>query len=287
MTHHLLSSVQRSLFLIAFVGAVSIFFSACSENAIIRGVVKDAAGETLPGVSVILEEQNREDLSNANGRYSLRAERGNGTLHFYKTGYSSVHLKLDALLFGVNEMPEVRLTSLPAEEGVFFQQNFRYQALEHPRINRYTTASGEPVFGTPVQPGLTLPWKDPGEEPQGNPPVFFAYKVQPYNALLHQLRSIALKQGEAVKDKKESKENGNQDTILVADKAIPLISRILDEEEGQTVELHPGEPLEPGIYAFHWGALSGYDSLDPRAFLFAIAEKLVEEGIEGESVEGE
>jgi hypothetical protein len=251
-----------------------LIFSGCTQNAVIRGLVFDVADEALPGVTVILEgqEQEQEDLSNATGRYSLRADRGSATLYFYKTGYTSARIEMDSLLFGVNEVPPVKLMPLPAEEGVFYQKEFRYQALEHPRINRYTTASGEPVFGTPVEPGLTLPRTDPEQNGESEALVFLAHKVQPYNAVLHRLRRIALKQGEAVKEKTDKTEAANQDSILVADQSVPLISRILDKDEGLLVELHPGENLEPGIYAFHWGALSGYDSLDPRAFLFAIAE---------------
>lgn len=275
--------IRALLFLSILAGLV--VFPGCTQNAVVRGVVFDVADEALPGVTVILEEQEREDLSNATGYYSIRADRGPATLYFYKTGYTSARIEMDSLLFGANEVPPVKLMPLPAEEGVFYQKEFRYQALEHPRINRYTTASGEPVFGTPVEPGLTLPWRNPEENTELPAPVFLAHKVQPYNAVLHKLQRIALKQGEAVKEK-EDKEN-SQESILVADKNIPLISRILDEEEGQLVELHPGENLEPGLYAFHWGALSGYDSLDPRAFLFAIAEELpAEETASGEG-EGE
>lgn len=260
--------------------------SGCTQQAVIRGAIYDAAGETLPGVSVHLEGQDKEALSNANGSYSIRTVRGATSLHFYKTGYTSARVAVDSLAFGSNEMPDVVLMPLPAEEGVFYRQALRYEALEHPRINRYTIGKGEPIFGTPVQPTLILPWEDPEKAPEEDKLRFLAYKVQPYNALLHKLRFLTLKEEKKKEqEQKPAKEAEAGEKILIADTALPLIARILDDSDGQLVELYPGYPLEPGIYAIHWGALSGYDSLDPRAFLFAIGEK---EEAEGEqSKEGE
>lgn len=253
--------------------------SGCTQQAVIRGAVYDAAGEMLPGVTVHLEEQDKEALSNANGNYSIRAARGTTSLHFYKTGYTSARFTVDSLAFGSNEIPDVTLMPLPAEEGVFYRQALRYEALEHPRINRYTIGKGEPVFGTPVQPTLTLPWEDPEKAPEAGRPRFLAYKVQPYNALLHRLRFLTLKEEKKKeKEQKPTKEAGTEEKILIADTALPLIARILDDSDGQMVELYPGYPLEPGVYAIHWGALSGYDSLDPRAFLFEVGEKDETEG---------
>ena len=35
------------------------------------------------------------------------------------------------------------------------------------------------------------------------------------------------------------------------------------------------EPLQPGRYAIHWGALDGYTTLDERIFMFEITEKAI------------
>ena len=60
-------------------------------------------------------------------------------------------------------------------------------------------------------------------------------------------------------------------------------SKVLDEPEKLLVELKATAPLEPGVYAIHWGALEGYDSIDPRIFMFALKAPAPEDEGEGES----
>lgn len=57
-------------------------------QTVITGVVKDAANETLPGVSVIIKGTTTGTATDADGRYSLEAD-GNATLVFSAIGYAT------------------------------------------------------------------------------------------------------------------------------------------------------------------------------------------------------
>lgn len=68
----------------------SIFFyclPAYTQDFRVTGTVKDAAGETLPGVTVKLKGTSTGAVTDAGGRYNLRLPDGNGTLVFTFIGF--------------------------------------------------------------------------------------------------------------------------------------------------------------------------------------------------------
>ena len=46
----------------------------------------------------------------------------------------------------------------------------------------------------------------------------------------------------------------------------------MDAPTGPLFRLQVGRALEPGVYGVHWGAMSGYTTLDTRVFLFRVPE---------------
>jgi len=46
----------------------------------------------------------------------------------------------------------------------------------------------------------------------------------------------------------------------------------IDLPEGQLQRVVVDRPLQPGVYAVHWGAIEGYTTLDARAYVFRVVE---------------
>ncbi len=214
-----------------------------------------------------------EALSTATGHYSLRVAPGELSINFFKTGYTPVHITLSALATGAVEGPPVSLWPLPLGEGVYLFQNFRYHQAEHPRVNRYRVETLGLVFGTTVEPQLAIDWVAPEEMPDMNPPLLIAHKLPPYDARMHKLQQVkaapAPLAGMSV-DAPPAKQPQYTEKVWIAEEPVALRARPIDEPEKLLVELRAAQALEPGAYAIHWGALEGYDSIDPRVFLFRI-----------------
>lgn len=65
------------------------------SNTILKGIIKDAAtGIDIPDVSVLVVEQNKEALSDPNGKYSLSIPKGTFTIKFSAPGYTTVSRKI-------------------------------------------------------------------------------------------------------------------------------------------------------------------------------------------------
>lgn len=262
----------------------------CSENAFLRGTVYDISGEQLPGVVVRVVGTDYEGLSNALGNYYFRAASGNLVLEFCKTGYAPVRKPISVTSLGFTNVEDVKLWPLPASEGVFAFINFKYHQADHPRVNRYLIKNGGVGYGTPVEATLRIPFTPPEEDPAKNPPSLIAYKMPKYDAHLHKLKKVEAapfpisSSGKAERPPKEVQYNLK---VWVADEPIPLSSRFIDETEQFLMELVPSVPLEAGVYAVHWRALEGYDSIDPRIFLFDYYSEEPLEKLEGELAEKE
>lgn len=273
-------AILRAEFKYAWGGiALCVLLSGCMQNALLRGKVNDISGQELPGVVVRVTGSSYEGLSNANGDYSFRVASGNLEIDFAKTGYAPVHMSVTVPSLGILDLEPVRLWPLPVAEGVYTFINFRYQATERPRVNRYIVKDKGFAFGTPVEPGVTIDYADPKACPEENPPRLIAHKMPAYDAHLCRLQKVKASLAQtgllSTNDKKNEKIPYNED-IWIAAESIPLISKPLDEPERQLLELRPTQALEPGAYAIHWGALDGYDGIDHRAFLFSIVEKTSE-----------
>ncbi len=260
----------------------------CAQNAFVRGQVTDVSGQELPGVVVRVVGTGYEGLSNANGRYSFRTISGTLDVEFLKTGYTAVHRQVAVPSLGMVDIETVQLWPLPVGEGIYSFEQHRYQQADHPRVNRYRVQDAGIAYGTPVEPTLTITHMDPEIEPNKNPPRFYSHKLPAYDARLHKLRKVkaAMAQTGSVTQSDKSRKNIQyNEEIWIPEEAIPLLSCPVDEPEHLLLELRPSQPLAPGVYAIHWGALDGYDGIDHRAFLFSIVEPESEDSEEGEEEE--
>ena len=70
---------------------VSIVMSAQIK---VSGVVKDDAGEPMPGVSVMIKGKNVGVVTDVNGLFSLQTDRKNAVLSFSFLGYTTQEQKL-------------------------------------------------------------------------------------------------------------------------------------------------------------------------------------------------
>ncbi len=270
--------------------AAGILLSGCIQNAFLRGQVTDVSGEELPGVIVRVVGTEYEGLSNTNGGYSFRTMSGTLDVEFSKTGYTSVHKQVSVPSLGMVDVERVALWPLPMGEGIYTFQEYKYRHADHPRVNRYLIEDSGIAYGTPVEPSLNILYSDPKTDPDANPPRFYAHKLPAYDVRLHKLRKVKAAISQTRTGSEETKDRKNvqyNEAIWIPEEAIPLLTHPVDEPEHLLLQLRPVQPLDPGVYAFHWGAIDGYDGIDPRAFLFSVIEETPGEGEYSEEGEGE
>ena len=112
------------------------------------------------------------------------------------------------------------------------------------------------VYGTRHQIQLAI------TEPE---PMLIAHKMQPaYDAQFCRMHLIEVTLQEP---------GGEPYTreVLTKDEPLPIDVAPVDPPEKRLLYgCSRSEPLVPGAYAIHWGALDGYRTADPRMFLFRI-----------------
>ena len=87
--------LKRCIFLsVAFALSIISQVFAQQPDKTVSGTVRDAHGESLPGVSVTLKGTSTGTVTDVKGHYTLKAY-GNGTLVFSFVGFSSTEVKID------------------------------------------------------------------------------------------------------------------------------------------------------------------------------------------------
>ncbi len=266
------------------------FLSSCDymHKVYVRGEITDISGQALPGVVVRVRGTDFETLSNARGLYSLGATTGTLQLDFLKTGYTPAQLEITVESLGRTEAPTVMLWNLPVSEGVYFYENYRYYETNHPRPNHYAVKDMGNVWGTPVNPELVIPWRGPQSDFGENPPCMIGHKVSAYDGRMHKMQRVNAAVMQTSRPQSIESETSEKieypEEIWIAEKSLALHTNVLDEPGKLLVELRAAAPLEPGVYAIHWGALEGYDSIEPRIFMFHLKDPAEDIEGEGESV---
>ena len=110
--------------------------------------------------------------------------------------------------------------------------------------------------------------------PTSAEPLILCYRMPNYDVQCSRLEQsdVALP---------EAPDAGNTERAWLAEASVPCSVDVIDAPEGRLAELRCAQPLSPGVYALHWGALDGYLTTDPRVFMFAVVAE--EEPPEGES----
>ncbi len=279
-----------------FLGVV---LSACDGTLMLRGVVVDVRGQALPGVAVCVKNTEYQAVTNGRGEYSLRCAPGAQALEFIKTGYTPGALILGqqhieaGLKLTVVDVAEVQLWPLPGAKGVYVYEENRYKEMARIAPKRYRSPDGL-IYGTKKTP----------EASTTNPsPFIICHKLPEYDVTLCRLEQTmaaipqqgaqmpVLSQEEALDE--EGLAARFPEKVWVAERTIPVLVEPMDEPGHLLLSLRPVLPLEPGFYAFHWGALQGHTSIESRIFLFEIAapeaqaesQADVEGDVDGESVD--
>jgi hypothetical protein len=234
----------------------ALFALAGCERAIIEGRAINAQGEALPGVVVRLAGTERQDLSDARGRFRMTASRTATTarLQLSKSGYAPSEVTVDLKGRLLVSAPDSTLWALPMNPGVYTLDDLRYLAADWVLPKQYYLKDGSTTFGA------ELPETVRARADAAN--LFLVcYRTPRYNARLSRLAPAeATVPGSDAESQKIWVESGTIGAGL----------QPVDHPAGELLRIFVDRPLEPGIYCVHWGAMEGYTTLESRIYAFEI-----------------
>lgn len=213
------------------------------------------AGEALPGVSVHVQGTESGALTNALGEYRIPMPTGEHTLLYAKTGYTIFDQVARVDGSGATQISEVHLWNLPPENSVFLYKNMIYTPTTWVIPKRYYMADGTTDYGTLREPEV---YSDDAI------PLLICYRTPRYDARLTRLQE---KTAQLPQDDKQTFDIWSAGGTVGVD-LVPVV-----HSDPSLLKLDVLEPLQPGRYAIHWGALEGYTTLDERIFIFEVTEK--------------
>ena len=228
---------------------------SCRE-CVIRGTVVDFKGEALPGVAVGVADGGRQALTDALGEYKLKCEPGTMELCLMKTGYTAGHLALDIAEPRLVTARPVVLWCLPPGAGIYLLEDHAYRKTFSMVPRPFVSESGGLVFGLsrlPQLPGTLAPL-----------PSIICHKLPFHDLAVCRLDTTEASPLEAV---------DTTQRVWAMAEPLAVAARPIDEPERALWEVQLSDNLAPGVYAVHWGALSGHDSTDPRMFLFRVGDE--------------
>lgn len=225
------------------------------ERATVEGMVIDERGDRLPGVAVTVERTRDQALTNAMGEYAVTFRpRGSHVLGFHKSGFTPAVLKLDVDSPRTVQARNVEMWRVPPNGGVFIMQDFRFEATTPVEAMPYPILDKGTTYGTQ---------RDAEYLTTNVEPLIVVYRLPTFDVRLARLEEQpqAMPDGTAIKD-------GPKSCVLA--ESIPVDLAPMDQPEGLLRRLTYENPLAPGVYAVHWGALLGHTSTDKRIFMFRI-----------------
>jgi hypothetical protein len=229
----------------------------CELKTSVRGAVVDVRGERLPGVAVTLRGTDVQAVTGGTGEYALRCPAGAAVLDYSKTGYTPARLDLVVPESGAAEANDVRLWPLPAGQGVYLFEAFRYHALTRTEPRPYRVADRGAVWASRV----------PAERKTTSPqPLLIYYLLPSYDAVLHRMR-----QADAALPQTDTSA-AYTEPVWVTERQIGSMIVPVDEPDRLLFELRPTEPLEPGVYGVSWGAFDGYMTTHANVYLIEVLD---------------
>ncbi|MCC6155742.1 MAG: carboxypeptidase regulatory-like domain-containing protein [Candidatus Hydrogenedentes bacterium] len=239
----------------------ALFVASGCDSAVIQGVVLDARGQALPGVSVHTVGTPHEALTNGRGEYRVRfVPMEEFHVQFFKTGYTTGDLRIQS----VTEARSVRanpisLISLPEGPGVYLSDNrfSHYERTTFDSPKQLARQSDESiVYGflrAPIEIKDLRPFIV----------IYRGFTIPRCCPKLNALEETEVKVGAKEKVK-----------AWVRAGEIPIEVSEVDVGQGQLLSALPLGELPFGAYAVHWGALDGDMSADEqRSFAFRIVEE--------------
>jgi len=245
------TTISRSLF--AAMITVTVFGGTSCDTNMVVGAVETHQGERLPGVVVTVEGTRFQAMSNAQGVYKVRHDGSPVVLRYFKTGYAPGILEPTVTPEGRVEAEALPLWRLPVSHGVWLYDDFNYSRARPVEPDRVSLADQSVTFGvsrpSDVDTDVDIPF------------IVIFGRLPTYNISLSKLDMVEVPI-ENLDDQTE--------IVWIPVRDIPVSARPLDKPEGKLVHVRLFEPLEPGNYAVHWGALKEASPLDPRAYLFNV-----------------
>ena len=238
--------------------AAALCLGGCSR-AVVEGKVVDVRGEALPGVAVRIEDTDFMGLSNALGEYRIRYRPGSFLLKLNKTGYTPGEIAFDIPEARRVEASTAELWPVPSTQGVYLFENYRYRETTRVEPREFFLAEGDLAYGTEQRPRVST---------SDATPLLISYRLPRYDARLSRLRQSDAKRAAGQKE---------IITVWIDAGTIRPKQSPIDAAKGLLQSLQLPAPLEPGMYAVHWGALEGYTALERRIFLFQVAAELTPE----------
>lgn len=237
------------------------------ERVAVEGRATDATGEALPGVVVRLEGTSQQDLTDALGQYRLTASRSAKRvgLKFSKSGYAPT--RIDVELRGPLSVKaaDVPLWRLPSNPGAYTWRAGRYIPADWVLPSQYYLKDGGEVYGVELPETLRV-------EVSTDAWWIATYRTPRYNARLSRLAPAeATLPGVGTQPVQIWTESGT----------IPAGLESIDPLEGHLQRVVVDRPLQPGVYAVHWGAIEGYTTLEGRIYVFRVVEPPAEDIAEG------
>jgi hypothetical protein len=256
---------------IVLIFSVGFLCVGCSQSVLVGRVVNHD-GEALPGVSVRVEGTEFSALTNALGDYKIGLPTGDYRLLYAKTGYTVFNQVVRVVEDSSGVASVVSLWNLPSENSVFLFSGVVYTPMSWIVPKRYYMEDGTTDYGTQV---------DMDAFSDDSMPLVISYRMPRYDARLTRLQE---KVAQLPQDDSQTFNIWSSGGTVSVD-LVPVV-----HSDPSLVKLDILEPLQPGRYAVHWGALEGYTTLDERIFMFEITEKawpdlaVVEAEMDGQEV---
>ena len=229
------------------------------EQGIVEGRVTNEQDETLPGVVVSIRGTEHQTMTTALGQYRMLAPPGPLTLDFIKTGYTPGQSGISVEPGRVGQVSPVTLWQLPQAAGVYLVEGAVFHETVRATPRRFSLENGDIVYATRREVAVVT---------QSAQPMIVAYRAPRYDARLVRLRQeqATLGIGEA-----------NRFPVWTAAGSRSVEMVALDEAQQVLLRVVLNEPLEPGAYALHWGALEGYGAIEKQIFMFKVEQAIAKE----------
>lgn len=255
----------------ASICCVILLAAAGCERATVHGTVVDERGQLLPGVIVTVERTREQDLSDAMGAYSIQFRpRGTHILHYQKTGFTPAMLELSIDSPRAVQANAVEMWRVPPNPGVFILRNYRYESTTPVEIEPLSIYEAGNLYGTQ---------RDPEYLTENSAPIIILHRMPTFDVRFARMEERPIALGD-----QKPPEDGPRAWVLAEPLAADLT--LIDEPQGLLQRLSFDAPLEPGVYAVHWGALHGYTATEARIFFFRVPDpEAPAEEIEGETDE--
>jgi Carboxypeptidase regulatory-like domain len=238
--------------------ALMLLLAGCGR-AVVEGRVVDERGEGLPGVAVMVAGGDRQALTDARGHYRFVCPPGIYNAAYAKSGYTLETGTVDTSNRRWNTQETVSLWNLPPKDGVFIYEDHRYVPAEWMVPKQFFMRDGSMSYGIQRVPEVYT---------DDDMPRIMFYKMPRYDVQLSRLQVVTAKL---------PADDSQTFSVWTAAGTMTTDLTPVAAADPSLLQLEVTEPLQPGTYAIHWGALDGYSTINERIYLFDVREPVMPE----------